>query len=76
MTDRSIVGIADSCPLKAGPTIVLNHVVRRLGKAKIGIEVFVFLLSVYKKKLAIVRIRVLSGIVYTLCNAMLCKMRN
>ncbi len=39
-------------------------------------QAFVFLLSVHKKKLALAKIRVLSGIVHTLRDAMLCRMRN
>lgn len=75
-TDRPKVGVADSCPLKAGPIAVLNHVVRGLGVARIGVQAFVFLLSVRKKKLATARIGVLSGIVHTSRDAMLRRTRN
>lgn len=72
-TNRSKVGVADSCLLKAGPTVVLNHIIRRLGGARIGVQVFVFFLSVYKKKLTMAKIRVLLGIVHILCDTILCR---
>ena len=75
-TDQPKVGIADFCLLKAGLIVVLNYVIWGPGRARIGVQAFVFLLSVCKKKLASARIRVLLGIVHTLRDAMFCRTRN
>lgn len=75
-TDRPKVGIADFYLFKVGVTFILNHVVQRLEGAKIGVQAFVFLFFVHKKKLATSIIRVLLGIVHTLHDVILCKTRN
>ena len=74
--DQPKVGIANSCPFKTGTTFVLNYIVRGLEKARIRVQVFVFLLFVCKKKLVIAIIRVLLGIVHILRDVILCKICN
>lgn len=47
-TNQPKVNVVDSCLCKAGLIIILNDLVEGLKEMRIGVQAFVFLLSIYK----------------------------